>query len=115
MIKYFLVVILMTVLGAFGAYFFKIGAAKMKGIFSLLRIKAIYIGVFFYVLGAVLNVYVLMYLPYSIVLPFTSISYIWSTLIASIILKEKITYQKVIGLSCIVIGAALLGIAGSAV
>lgn len=115
MIKYFLVVILMTVLGAFGAYFFKIGSEKMQGLFSLVKIKTIYVGAVFYVLAALLNVYVLMFLPFSIVLPFTAVSYIWSTLIASAFLKEKITKYKLIGLGCIVIGAVLLGIAGGAV
>ena len=115
MIKYLLIVVLMTMLGALGAYFFKLGSARMKGLFSLFKIKDIYIGVFFYVSAALLNVYVLIYLPYSIVLPFTAISYIWSTFIASLFLKEKITSHKVIGLCLIVFGAVLLGIASGAV
>ena len=58
----------------------------------------------------VLNIIVLKYLPYSVVLPLTAITYIWSLVIAYCFLKEKITKVKIYGIICIMIGAIFISI-----
>ncbi|MFR2167688.1 MAG: hypothetical protein ACLS5W_07540 [Coprococcus sp.] len=44
-----------------------------------------------YLVSALLNIYVLRYLDYSVVLPLTSVTYIWTMVISYFILKEKIS------------------------
>lgn len=100
----------MTLFGSLGAFFFKKGTEKLKGLVSLFLIWEIYVGGFFYVTAALLNIVALKYLPYSIVIPLTSITYIWTLIIARIALGEKITVKKVIGIILILIGSIYVAI-----
>jgi len=43
-----------------------------------------------------------------LVLPLTSITYIWTMLVSYLALKEKITKNKIIGVILICVGAVLL-------
>ncbi|MGP1608505.1 MAG: EamA family transporter [Clostridium sp.] len=70
----------------------------------------LYYGGILYILAAILNIFVLKYLEYSIVLPLTAITYIWTMLISKIYLKEKITKLKILGIILIVIGSYLITI-----
>ena len=110
MIRYYLLVILMTILGAFGAYYFKTANTKSDQLIGVIKSKTLYIGILFYLLGALLNIYVLKYLPYNIVLPTTSITYIWSMLIAHKFLGEHITKRQIYGLIFIIAGVILLAV-----
>lgn len=109
MIKFFLVCIIFTIIGAFGGFFFKKTASSSKSILKILFSPYLYVGGMLYVMGGLLNIWALKKLPYTVVLPLTSITYIWTMLISYFILKEKITKKKITGVLCIVLGAALLG------
>ncbi len=61
-------------------------------------------------MGALLNIYVLKFLPYTVVLPMTSLTYIWTMIISFYLLKEKITFKKILGVMLILIGAFLISI-----
>lgn len=61
-------------------------------------------------MGALLNIYVLKFLPYTVVLPMTSLTYIWTMIISFYLLKEKITFKKILGVTLILIGAFLISI-----
>lgn len=100
-------VLVMTILGAIASYFLK--RASDKGTFiAMLQDKYIYFGGSFYIVAAFLNVCVLRYLDYSIVLPLTSITYIWTLLIARWLLNEEVTKTKVTGILCIMCGVSIL-------
>jgi drug/metabolite transporter (DMT)-like permease len=103
-----LLIIVMTMLGSLGGFFFKKSTA-VKKIYYLLVNKYFYIGVLFYVLGALINIYVLKYMPYSVVLPMSSITYVWSIILSVLIIKEKLTYKKIIGITSIIVGAVFIG------
>ena len=105
-----IVVLIMTVSGTFGALFFKKGIAKLKGIniFSLIFVPEVYIGVAFYMIGAVTNIILLRYIPYTVLYPMTSLTYIWTMVVSYIVLKEKINKDKVMAIICIVIGVLIL-------
>ncbi len=107
MIKYFFV-LLMTLAGSLGAFFFKKSTADLSNVFSLLRIPSFYLGGFLYCLGALLNVFLLRYMDYTIVYPIGSIAYIWSLIISNRFLGEKITGKKIVGVSLICVGVVLL-------
>lgn len=103
----FILIIVMTVLGSFASLFLKkaSGSTKIK---EMILNKNLYIGGFMYVIAALFNILVLRYMDYSIVLPLTSITYIWTMIISYKILKESISRKKIIGVSLIVLGAIVL-------
>ena len=92
---WYLLFVVMTLLGAFGAFFFKKSANHSKSLSGMLKTSQLYVGGFLYFASAVLNIYILRYLDYSVVLPLTSITYIWTMFIACIWLKEKISWYCV--------------------
>ena len=47
-------------------------------------------------------------IDYSVVLPLTSITYIWTMLVSFLFLKEHISVKQIIGVSMIVVGAVLI-------
>lgn len=70
--------------------------------------KYFYIGGILYFVSDLINIYILRFLEYSIVLPMTSITYIWTMIIAGVFLKEKINFKKILGVLFILFGATLL-------
>lgn len=104
----------MTVLGSVASLFLKKASDSFKGDniimagVSLLKTPSIYIGGFLYVTAAVLNIIVLKFLDYSIVLPLTSFTYVWTIFLAKIKFKEEISILKVLGITLVIIGAVLV-------
>ena len=70
----------------------------------------LYIGGALYLASAVANIIVLKKMEYSIVLPLTSITYIWTMILSYMILKEEITKKKIGGVILILIGAVCVSI-----
>lgn len=104
---YYMLLVIMTVMGAVAALFLK-KASTFKNLTELFLNIHLYTGGMLYFLSAILNIYVLRYLDYSIVLPLTSITYIWTMILSYYILHEKVTRKKVIGLGFVFIGAVLI-------
>ena len=101
--------IIMTFMGSIASLFLK-KASVSKGIKSLLLNLNLYIGGLLYFLSAVLNIWILRFLDYSVVLPLTSLTYIWTMIISYLILKEKITIKKILGVAFIMVGAVIVSI-----
>lgn len=106
----YLIFPIMTFLGALGGFFFKKGAERIDNFLSLILNWQIYVGGIFYVIAALLNILALKYLPYSIVLPLTAMTYIWTMIIAKLAFNEKITFNKIIGTMLIIIGSVLIAL-----
>ena len=102
-----MLVLPMTLIGSFAGYLFKraSGAGRLK---ALLTNRALYAGAALYVLAALMNVYVLRYLDYSVALPLTSVTYVWTMLLSRRLLGERIVRRQWLGTACIVLGAVLL-------
>lgn len=109
-IVYYLLIIVMSAFGGFAGLFLKKASSSLHGIKSLIFNLNLYIGGFLYLMGAFINIYVLKYLDYSIVLPLTSITYIWTMIISYFKLNEKITGKKIMGVLCIFIGAVFIAL-----
>ena len=105
----YLMLLVGTLFGAFGGFYLKKSTAK-EGVIGIVLSPFLYIGGFSYLISAILNIIVLKYLPYSVVLPLTSITYIWSIVIAHYFLNEKITKIKIYGIIFIIIGAIFISI-----
>ena len=109
MIIYFIDLLIMTMLGSAAALFLK-KASGTEGVFALIKNINLYIGGFLYLASAVLNIWILRYLEYSVVLPLTSLTYIWTMILSYIILKEKVTMKKIGGVILILIGAVCVSL-----
>ena len=109
MILYLVSLLIMTLLGSVASLFLK-KASGTAGIFAMLKNVNLYIGGFLYLTSAVLNIWILRYLDYSVVLPLTSLTYIWTMVLSYLILKEKITKKKIGGVVLILIGAICVSI-----
>lgn len=110
MYRIFLLCLIFTLAGAFGGLCFKKAASSSDRIIKIVLSPYLYYGGILYVIGAFLNIIVLKELKYTVVLPLTSITYIWTIFISYFILKEEITIKKVVGIALIIIGAIILGI-----
>ena len=101
--------LIMTLMGSVASLFLK-RASGSDGIKSMLLDINIYVGGGLYFLSAVINIWVLRYLDYSVVLPLTSLTYMWTMFLSYLILDEKITKRKIAGVILILIGAVFVSI-----
>ena len=108
MIKIVLIILGMTLFGALGSLYLKKAADSMSNVLSLLKNKNFYLGVVLFCLGAVINIYGLRFVEYSILFPIKSLAYIWTIIIAKIFLNEKLTKYKIAGIGLILLGVAVL-------
>lgn len=104
---YFAILIFMTLCGAIASLFLKKASGSENILKMFLNIN-LYVGGGLYLISAVLNIFVLRFLDYSVVLPLTSITYIWTMVFSYLILKENITTKKVVGVVLILLGAVLV-------
>lgn len=103
-----LAVLAMTLIGALGAFFLKLGMDRVDGLGSLFRTPQIYLGGCCYLGGALLNILLLRRLDYSVLYPMTAITYVWSMLLSAGFLGERLTKKKVIGVAAIWAGVFIL-------
>ena len=103
----FILLIIMTILGSVASLFLK-RASNSDGIKKLIMNYNLYVGGVLYVLAAIINIFVLRFLNYSVVLPLTSMTYIWTMVISYFYLKEAIGLRKIFGVSLIVIGCVFV-------
>ena len=106
---YYLLMLVMTLCGSIGSLFLKKATGHEK-FHYLIADKNFYIGTMVYLAGAVINIYILRYVDYSVALPFTAFTYVWTIFIARATLKEKISLQKIIGIILVIIGAIFITI-----
>lgn len=105
--SYYILLIAMTMIGAVAALFLK-KASGFKNLKQLFFNGNLYIGAILYFLSALLNIYILRFLDYSMVLPLTSITYVWTMILSYLVFHEKITRKKIIGLGCVFIGVVII-------
>ena len=109
MVIYYIVLLIMTMFGSVASLFLK-KASGSNGLINMLKNINLYIGGFLYVSSAILNIWLLKVLDYSVILPLTSLTYIWTMILSYLILKETITVKKIIGVCLILTGAIIISI-----
>lgn len=109
LLMYYLILIIMTLIGAIASLYLK-KASNLEGMLNIIKNINLYIGGILYLISAILNIYILKFLDYSIVLPLTSVTYIWTMILSYFKLNEKINKKKIIGVILIIIGAILVSI-----
>lgn len=107
-----LLIFIMTFSGTLGAYFFKKTLAKIEkiSIIALLKSSSLYIGGLCYVLGAVINIFLLGIMDYTIIYPMTSLTYVWTLFFSYFVLKEKITPYKITAIAFVVAGVIIVAL-----
>lgn len=103
----FSIIIIMTYLGAQASVFLK-KASDKKSLKASITSSSLYCGGGLYLICSLMNIWVLKYLEYSKMLPLTSITYIWTLILAYLVFKEKISKRKIIGILAISIGSFLV-------
>lgn len=106
-VLYYSLAVVMCALGAFGSFFLK-KASSFESIKGLLKDYCLYVGAVLYLLSAIINIYLLKKLDYVVVLPLTSMTYIFTILIARFFLKEQLTILKIVGIVFIITGVVFL-------
>ena len=101
---YFIILLIMTMLGSIASLFLK-KASGATGVVGIIKNINLYIGGILYLVAAILNIWVLRHLDYSVVLPLTSLTYVWTMIFARVTLKEKIKKKKSLGVVLILAGA----------
>lgn len=103
----YMLLIFMTFLGAVAACFLK-KASVHNSLISTFKDKYLYFAGLLYFISALLNIFILKYLDYSVVFPLTSVTYIWTLIISWKFLNEKINKKKLYGICYIVLGAMFI-------
>ena len=105
----YLCLLIMTLMGSVASLFLK-RASGSDGIKNMLVNINLYVGGGMYFISALINIWVLRYMDYSVVLPLTSLTYMWTMILSYLILKEKITKRKIVGVIFVLIGAVFVSI-----
>ena len=109
MIFYYTLLLVMTLTASFASLCLK-KSTEGGTIFSIVTNKYLYAGGFLYVITALLTIWLLKRLPFSVVVPLGSLCYIWTMIIAMIFLKEKINTGKIIGVALIISGVVCIAL-----
>ena len=104
-------VLLATIIGAFGPILLKKASAKkLSKLSSLMRNYHLMGGIALYGLGTILFIPALKGGDLSILYPFVSLTYIWVSLLSVKFLGEKMNLLKWTGVGMIIIGVSFIGI-----
>lgn len=104
-------VVLGTIVGAFGPILLKKGSDKFS-LNPIILIKNYHIigGVFLYLLGTILFIAALRGGELSILYPLVSVTYIWVAFLSIKFLKEKMNKYKWMGIALIMVGVTFIGL-----
>ncbi len=111
-----IVVILLasTCISSLASYFLKKASPRDGGNkLKILLSPFFYLGGVMYVVAAAANIFLLQKLPYAVVLPLGSLTYIWTMIFSNRLLGEKITARKILGMCIIIAGVVLVAIGKS--
>ncbi|MEG1552824.1 MAG: multidrug transporter [Kiritimatiellia bacterium] len=103
----------MTWLGALGGLCLKKGMDRfsLDSFSALVRVafdRWLWCGAICYLSCVVANIVVLRYRPYTLVLPLTAMTYLWTFILARAVLKERIGWEKWFGGCLIATGIWML-------
>ena len=106
-------VVLGTLVGAFGPILLKKASAKRLSKLSALATNyPLFGGVALYALGTLLFIPALKGGDLSVLYPFVSLGYVWVSLLSVKFLNEKMNSYKWLGIALIIIGVTFIGIGG---
>jgi uncharacterized membrane protein len=99
-----------TLFTATGQFFLKKGSATIAfNLSALLTNIPLLLGIFLYMIGAVLLIIALKSGELSVLFPFVALSFVWVLLLSLFFLGEKVSVLNVVGIVCIMAGTSLVG------
>lgn len=104
-----LILLVETSVASFASFFLK----KSSGVDSkidIIKSPFFYLGGVLYVVSSCLSIVLMQFLPYAIILPLGSLTYVWTMFISKWLLHEEITKRKLIGITVIITGVILLAV-----
>lgn len=111
----YLLAALSILLGGIGQFLLKLGADRIKpeaslwlSLWRLLWIPQLSLGLLCFGTSFLLWIFVLRRLPLSIAYPMVSLNYLIVTLLAVLVLHERFTLSKAVGLGLIMLGVAVI-------
>ncbi len=104
-LKFSLILLVSTFLGALGQLFFKMGVEN----YGVVLLAYELVGLAFYLLSTVIYFYVLSRVQLSWAYGFTGLSYIFASIMAFYLLAENIPLLRWIGIAAIAAGTFLVG------
>ena len=103
-------VVLATIVGAFGPIFLKKATSKrMLHFKSLITNYYLFAGITLYILGTVLFIPALKGGDLSVLYPFVALNYVWTSFLSTKYLGEKMNKIKWMGIALIIIGVSFIG------
>jgi drug/metabolite transporter (DMT)-like permease len=99
----YIFIIIGTFIASLASFCFKKSSAS-DDLMTILKSKVFYLGGFLYFVCSIITIWLLQRMPYSIVLPMSGMSYVWTLLISHKFLEENINAYKTAGIIFIVIG-----------
>ncbi len=107
-------IIAATMVGAFGAFYLKKGSERFSRkrltVTTILTNWQFLLGGTLYVASIPIYLVALKRLPVSVAYPMTSMTYIWSAILASLFLDEHVTKQRWAGILLIIAGIVLVAL-----
>jgi uncharacterized membrane protein len=104
-----ILVVLGTIVGAYGSIYLKLGAKDFNlNLIRQMRNRNIILGLFLFAFSTVLYVLLLKAERLSILYPLTSLGYVWVAVLSVMLLKEKMSLPKWLGIAFIIAGIFLI-------
>jgi len=108
-LMFIVLVLAMTLSGSLGSFYLK-RASGQPDLRGLLTSSSLYAGGVLYFIGCVLNILLLRIADYSVALPMTALTYVWTMFISHLRLGESLTGRKLLGVAFIVLGAVFVAL-----
>lgn len=100
-----------TLLAAGATFLLKRGAIESRLSFGAFHISSHVIwSILLYLLSSLFFLIALLGMQFSVLLPSTTLEYVWVTLLAKGYLHERIGIAKRFGIACVVVGIVLIGL-----
>lgn len=103
-------VLLITILGSFGSYYFKLATLHSKTIIEVPKRIELYFGSILYLISIFFYIKALRITSLSILLPQTALTYVWTLIISYKVLKETMTKYKFFGAFLILLGSFIVSL-----
>ena len=110
--KIFLIAVILLVetsVASFASFFLKKASSGDSKI-DIIKSPFFYLGGILYVVSSCLGIVLLQLLPYAVVLPLGSLTYVWTMFISRWLLHEDITRRKLLGMAVLISGVILLAV-----
>lgn len=98
-----------TSVASFASFFLKKASGGDSKI-GIIKSPFFYLGGILYVVSSCLGIVLLQLLPYAVVLPLGSLTYVWTMFISRWLLHEDITRRKLLGMAVLISGVILLAV-----